>query len=265
MTYCIGIAVKDGLVFVSDSRTNAGADQIHTFSKMHVFSHQRYLYVLLTAGNLATTQGIIARLHKDIKDSPIRNLYTMQDMGEAANYVGEISREQQALYERKDSDKVFSMEASFILGGQVLDEVPAIAQIYPEGNFIRSSKETCYLQIGETKYGKPILGRILHGEADIDKAIMCALVSMDSTTRSNATVGPPIEYLVYRNDEYTPCLRQSLDRDNVYWLQLRESWTDSLRTAFDTLPLAPGLEHLRIDPTTKVMSIHNPPNRLANK
>lgn len=258
MTYCIGIAVNDGLVFVSDSRTNAGVDQIHTFSKMHVFSHERHFYVLLTAGNLATTQGVTARLQKDIKDNPARNLYTMQDMGEAASYIGEVSREEQALYERKESDQTFSPEASFILGGQVLDEVPAITQVYHEGNFIRSSKETCYLTIGETKYGKPVLDRILHGEFDIANAIMCALVSMDSTTRSNATVGPPIEYLAYLNHEYVPRLRQSLDRDNEFWIQLRKSWSDSLRNAFNALPLAPGLEQLQSDSHTNVMSIHTP-------
>ena len=258
MTYCIGIAVKDGLVFVSDSRTNAGADQIHTFSKMHVFSKHRYFYVLLTAGNLATTQGVIARLQKDIKDSSTRSLYFMQDLGEAASYIGEISREEQALFDTKEPDKAFSPEASFILGGQVLNEQPTIVQLYPEGNFIRSSKETCYLQIGETKYGKPILDRILHSEIDLANAVLCALVSMDSTTRSNATVGPPIDYLVYLNDSYTPCLEQSLERDHEYWLQLRKNWSDSLRRAFDSLPLAPGLDQLHAGSSDNVLSIHNP-------
>lgn len=258
MTYCIGVAVNDGLVFVSDSRTNAGVDQIHTFSKMHVFSRERHFYVLLTAGNLATTQGVTSRLHKDIKEFSARNLYTMQDMGEAASYIGEISREEQSLYTGNESEQSFSPEASFVLGGQVMDENPSITQVYPEGNFIRSSKETCYLTIGETKYGKPILDRILHGEFDVANAVMCALVSMDSTTRSNATVGPPIEYLVYRNHEYSPCLRQSLDRDNVYWIQLRKSWSESLRNAFDALPLAPGLEQLQSGTHSNVMSIHDP-------
>ena len=258
MTYCIGIAVRDGLVFVSDSRTNAGADQIHTFSKMHVFSQHRYFYVLLTAGNLATTQGVIAQLQKDIKDSSTRSLYSMQDLGEAASYIGEISREEQSLFYSREPDKAFSPEASFILGGQVLNEQPAIAQIYPEGNFIRSSKETCYLQIGETKYGKPILDRILHSEIDIANAVLCALVSMDSTTRSNATVGPPIDYLVYLNDSYSSCVEQSLERDHVYWLQLRKNWSDSLRRAFDVLPLAPGLDQLHMDSSDNVMAINNP-------
>lgn len=258
MTYCVGIAVQDGLVFVSDSRTNAGVDQIHTFSKMHVFSQDRHFFVLLTAGNLATSQGVVARLHKDIKENPTQNLYAMQDMSDAASYIGEVSREEQKSFESTESDKAFSPEASFILGGQVLREDPAIVQIYPEGNFIRSSQETCYLQIGETKYGKPILDRILHGEFDITNAVMCALVSMDSTARSNATVGPPIEYLVYLNNAYAPSLKQSLDRDHVYWLQLRKNWSDSLRRAFDSLPIAPGLEQLRRDPTHNVMSIHDP-------
>ncbi|MCY3541630.1 MAG: peptidase [Gammaproteobacteria bacterium] len=258
MTYCVGIAVQDGLIFVSDSRTNAGVDQIHTFSKMHVFSQHHHFYVLLTAGNLATTQGVVARLQKDIKDSPTNNLYTMQDLGEAASYIGEISREEQKVFEQKESDKGFSPEASFIVGGQVLSENPAVAQIYPEGNFIRSSKETCYLQIGETKYGKPILDRMIHSECDIAHAVLCALVSMDSTTRSNATVGPPIEYLVYLNDSYHPSLKQSLDRDHEYWLQLRKNWSDSLRRAFDSLPLAPGLDNLQVDSATNVLSIHNP-------
>ncbi|MYF38735.1 MAG: peptidase [Gammaproteobacteria bacterium] len=259
MTYCVGIAVHDGLVFMSDSRTNAGVDQIHTFSKMHVFSQNNYFYVLLTAGNLATTQGVVARLNKDIKDAPTQNLYTMQDMGEAASYVGEISREEQKTFDSKETDKGFSAEASFILGGQVLEDAPAIAQIYPEGNFIRSSKETCYLQIGETKYGKPILDRMIHSECDIAQAVMCALVSMDSTSRSNATVGPPIEYLVYLSDAYTPNLQQSLDRDHEYWLQLRKNWSDSLRRAFDSLPLAPGLDQLDTESRSNVMSIHTKP------
>ena len=256
MTYCVGIAVQDGLVFVSDSRTNAGADQIHTYSKMHVFSHHRHFYVLLTAGNLATTQGIIARLHKDIKDRTAHNLYSMQDLGDAARYIGEISREEQRVFEGKESEKGFSPEASFIVGGQVLNESPAIAQIYPEGNFIRSSKETCYLQIGETKYGKPILDRMIHSECDISHAAMCALVSMDSTTRSNATVGPPIEYLVYLNDTYSPCVQQTLERGHQYWLQLRKSWSDNLFRALDSLPIAPGLDCLHKDSALCDVSVH---------
>jgi len=233
MTYCLAIKVKAGLVFTSDSRTNAGIDHVSTYSKMHTFGRERdRQFVLLSAGNLATTQGVIARLYRDIRDSADENLFTMRDISEAGDYVGNISRAQQM----KVTGGGATFEASFILGGQVSDELPEIMLIYPEGNHIFATEETPYLQIGESKYGKPILDRIIASDSSLEHAALCALVSMDSTLRSNVTVGPPIDVLVYRKDSLSPGDHLRLDSDSPYLRELKRSWEEGLKEAFHKLP-----------------------------
>ncbi|MGQ0658010.1 MAG: peptidase [Chromatiales bacterium] len=233
MTYCLAVAVEKGLVFVSDSRTNAGIDQISIYSKMHRFGRERERQlVLLSAGNLATAQGVVAKLQRDIRDSADPNLYAVSDLHEAADYVGAVNRAQQTRLTGGGS----AFEASFILGGQIGQEPSAIMLVYPEGNHITATADTPYLQIGESKYGKPILDRIIAATTTVEHAALCALVSMDSTLRSNVTVGPPIELVVYHRDTLTPGDYLRLDNDSAYLRELKRSWEEGLRDAFHRLP-----------------------------
>lgn len=237
MTYCVAICVRDGLVCASDSRTNAGADQISIYSKMHRFGGDgQRTFALLAAGNLATTQGVVASIERDIKDHADQHLLNMPDLQAAAEYVGNLSVAEQ---EKHRGPKDFAPEASFILCGQVRGGAPKIANIYPEGNFVGASEATPFLQIGEVKYGKPILDRIITRDTTLDAALKCALVSMNSTMRSNATVGPPVEYLVYRADSFTPGVHNVLADDDEYLLGIRRAWSENIRVAFDNLPAPP--------------------------
>ena len=232
MTYCLAIAADSGLVFVSDSRTNAGVDMISTYSKMYGFGvpGERQLTVL-TSGNLATSQSVISRVKKDIKNEPV-NLLSLEHMSDVAEYIGEISREAQ---EKSASEKI-NVESFFIVGGQIQDQQPALYMVYPQGNFISTSADTTYLQIGETKYGKPILDRILSPEVSLETAAMCAMVSMDSTMRSNLTVGPPIELCIYEAGTLQPGRYYRFDEDSKYLRRLKRSWDQLLKDAFQNLP-----------------------------
>jgi len=237
MTYCVALSVERGLVFASDSRTNAGPDQVSVFGKMHVLleSADRF-FVLLSAGNLGTTQAVRTRIRHDLEFDRHPNLRTVQSMAEAAEYLGGINAEQRRKHtEGGEADA--AMTATFILGGQIKGQAPELYMIYPEGNHITASDLYPYLQIGETKYGKPILDRIIRPDTPVETAMRCALVSIDSTMRSNATVGPPLECLFYRRDSLMPheqyCL---LEEDHWYLADLRKSWDDNIRLAFDNLP-----------------------------
>lgn len=247
MTYCLAVTVDDGLVFASDSRTNAGVDQIATFSKMHRFlGNGERFFVLLSAGNLATTQAVVTRLTRDIEKKAKRSLATVEHISEAAEYVGEISREEQQKHAASE-DKHFNPDASFILGGEIAGRPPSIFQIYPEGNFIRAGDRTPFLQIGELKYGKPILDRIVAADMDLHVAARCAIVSMDSTMRSNVTVGPPIEVLIYRSGTMESGRHIVLGEDDDYLRSLRLAWQESIRNAFNDLPgLPPRAASIRL-------------------
>lgn len=239
MTYCLAIALDEGLVFCSDSRTNAGADRVSTYSKMHRFCvpHDRSL-VILTAGNLATSQAVIAQLQRDIEEDSEFNIFTARYVSDIGDYLGDLSLAEQAKYAKKGGpDAGFSPSASFILGGQIKGQQPDLYMVYPEGNHITASDLYPYLQIGETKYGKPILDRIIRPHTPVETAMRCALVSVDSTMRSNATVGPPLECLFYEKDSLQPYERYfMLEENHPYLAQLRESWDDNIRLAFDNLP-----------------------------
>lgn len=233
MTYCVAVKVDAGIVFCSDSRTNAGIDQVSTYGKMYKFGEKgKRQLVLLSAGNLATTQGVVAKIKKDIKDDAAQNLMNMSSIDEAADYVGEISVAQQA----KFTGGTTNYEASFILGGQIGSGKHAISMIYPQGNHIKSSSQTPYLQIGESKYGKPILDRILTMETTLETASLCALVSMDSTMRSNLTVGPPIELQIYEQDSLELQRYYNFNEDSEYYRELHRAWDQRLLEAFRQLP-----------------------------
>ena len=238
MTYCVAVAVNDGLIFCSDSRTNAGPDLLSSYSKMHVFdSHPDRMLVLLSAGNLATTQAVISQLELDIEKPDDECLYSSPKMADVARYVARVSREQQELAAESTAESDINTSVSLVLGGQIRGSEPVIYRIYSAGNFISVSDETPYLQIGESKYGKPILDRILNPETSLEDAARCALVSMDSTIKANATVGPPIEVLVYESDSFKADHYLKLGEEDPYLLEIRKAWTEAIKSAFGELPL----------------------------
>jgi len=233
MTYCCAVSVRAGIVLCSDSRTNAGVDQVSTYSKMFTFNlGPERQFVVMVAGNLATTQATLAQLKKDIRQNAELSFNTVATIGDAADYVGDVSRAMQ----EKHATSGPSYEASFILGGQIKGSHHRVVMIYPEGNHITSSKDTPYLQIGESKYGKPILDRIIELDTPLETAALCALVSMDSTMRSNLTVGPPIEMIIYQTDSYSLENYHRFDDDDEYLRELKKSWDSRLKDAFHQLP-----------------------------
>lgn len=237
MTYCVAIAVADGLVFASDSRTNAGVDHINTYRKTHTFAWEGdRVLVLMSAGNLATTQAVVRQLEHEARgESDGHSLRNVAFVSEAAAYIGRISRGiQNDLCGMQQGD--FNPAATFILGGQIGQGDPELYLIYPEGNFIAVSPEHPYLQIGETKYGKPILDRVIDNNTSLEDAARCALVSLDSTIRSNLTVGPPIDLLIYRCGELRLDCTIRYQEDDPYLATLRQNWSDGLRLAFNALP-----------------------------
>jgi len=233
MTYCVAVSVDAGMVFCSDSLTNAGIDQVSTYSKMFRFGIEgEKQFVILTAGNLATTQATIAKIKSDIKQHAAENLLALNSIEEAADYIGDISREQQ----EKRAVEGKNFEASFIIGGQIRNNHHEVILVYPEGNHITTSKDTNYLQIGESKYGKPILDRILTPELNLDTCALCALVSMDSTMRSNLSVGPPVELLIIKKDELSMQKPLRFDEDSDFLRDLKRNWDERLKEAFREMP-----------------------------
>lgn len=237
MTYCLAINMRSGLVFASDSRTNAGVDHIDSYSKMHCFSAEgRYCYVVLAAGNLGTTQAVISEVGRDLADSTSQSsLATVNYMFEAARYLGQVSRRVQNEFSKLNGQES-KMEASFIIGGQIAGQPHDIYLVYPEGNYINASDTNPFLQIGELKYGKPILDRIITRDTTLEDAARCALVSLDSTMRSNVSVGPPVELSFYCKDALQLQRRIVLDTSSEFYTQVRERWSTGLKEVFKGLP-----------------------------
>lgn len=236
MTYCIAVSVNDGLVLTSDSRTNAGIDNVSVHCKMHTlptFNDRRI--VLLSAGNLATTQAVVERLLRDIKDGAMQNLNTVQYLSEAAEYLGQISLDKQQRHANAGQSGFFPT-ATFLLAGQIGNEAHGAYLIYPEGNYITTSAQTPYLQIGENKYGKPVLDRFIKIDTSLDEAARCSLISMDSTIRSNASVGPPVDLLIYRRDSFSLDTYYNFQEDDEYLAQLRRIWQEKLQEGFAAMP-----------------------------
>ncbi len=239
MTYGVAIKVNDGLVFASDSRSNAGVDHVSVYSKMHVFTPRPEgpVFVLLTAGNLATSQAVVNQLQRDLDDPDCEvRLDRVQHLFDAAQYVGDISRRVQDRYADALKCSGAEVAATFILGGQLPGQNPDVYMIYAEGNYISASAETPYLQIGETKYGKPILDRIVTPATALEDAARCALVSLDSTTRSNISVGPPFELAIYRRDEQRIGHYLNLGLQSPLYVTIGKRWNEGLRRAFERLP-----------------------------
>jgi putative proteasome-type protease len=244
MTYCVGILVDAGLVMLADSRTNAGVDNISTFHKVIVFERRgERVFVLLVAGNLSLSQSVVSLLREAVEASGERpNLFDVENMYEAARCVGEAIREVHA----RDAEHLEKFKMDFnvtmILGGQIKGERPRMFNIYPAGNFIEATQDTCYFQIGEFKYGKPIIDRVINRGSRLQRAAKCGLVSMDSTMRSNLTVGPPISVVTVRTDEYRVSSHQVIDADNEYFRTIRNRWGEALSQAFRELPDPDWLE-----------------------
>lgn len=236
MTYCLAIKLDEAIVYLSDSRTNAGVDQLSTYSKMYSWGEAGdRQFTLLSAGNLATTQSVVTRIKRDLADAAEESLNSARYMSEAADYLGRLSVEERTRYSDEGANAGFNPEATFLLGGQIKGEEPELYLIYPQGNYISASSIRPHLQIGEIKYGKPILDRIIRPETDVDAAVRCALVSMDSTLRSNATVGPPVELSVYRKDSLVKGFYRCYRSDDAHLLDLRKAWGDKLEQAFNDL------------------------------
>jgi len=241
MTYCLGILLKQGLVMVSDSRTNAGVDNVAQFQKMRVWKTpgERSL-ILLSAGNLAITQAVASvledkvRLPKAMADKRKKagTLLTCPGMTMAARIVGDAVRQ---IYDR-DGERLAQQgtdfTASFLLGGQIKGGPMRLFMIYAAGNFIEASCDTNFLQIGETKYGKPILDRVISPQTPLPEAVKCALVSVDSTIRSNLSVGSPIDVAVIPTDRFTVSWRRRYDENDPYWAGLRRQWGDGVKRLF---------------------------------
>ena len=238
MTYCVGICVEEGLVMLSDTRTNAGLDNISTFSKMQVLEvpGERVL-VMLCAGNLAVTQAVWNRLETGVLlDGRVRRLAEMPDMFCAAQLVGTAVREVQAADGPSLAAQGIGFDCSLLLGGQVAGGPPRLYLIYAAGNFIEATADTPFLQIGEHKYGKPILDRVLTPHVSLGEAVALTLVSMDSTIRSNLSVGLPLDLAVVRCDPPRLAQRRRITEDDPYYRTIREGWSKAMREAYLALP-----------------------------
>jgi putative proteasome-type protease len=240
MTYCVGIKLNAGLVFLSDSRTNAGVDHISTFRKMIVYEQpgERFM-VLLSAGNLSISQSVREILQveelRESEDGPPITIWNATSMFDATRVLGSAVRH---VYERDGASLKqagLDFNVSFIFGGQVKGEGMRLFLVYAAGNFIEATTETPYFQVGESKYGKPVLDRVLTPDTPLDEAAKCALVSMDSTMKSNLSVGLPLDLVVYQANALQTDRVICIDADNPYYRMLHNSWGQKLREVFDSL------------------------------
>src|SRR5437868_1543 len=240
MTYCVGIKLDAGLVFLSDSRTNAGVDNISTFRKMIVYERpgDRFM-VLLSAGNLSISQSVreILQVEKltEAGEKESLTIWNARSMFDAARVLGNAVRH---VYDRdaKSLERAgVEFNVNLVFGGQIRGENMRLFQVYSAGNFIEATAETPYFQVGEYKYGKPVLDRVITPETALDEAAKCALVSMDSTMKSNLSVGPPLDLVVYEANSFSTEQIVCIDTANPYYRMLHTSWGQKLREVFDSL------------------------------
>mgnify|MGYP000215096224 FL=1 len=236
MTYCVALRLERGLVFAADTRTNAGVDNIAQYRKLHYWRDpgQRVL-VLLTAGNLAITQSVVSVLNEQLaarEEQQGDTLFDVPTMYRAARVVGDAVREVRKIDGPALESSKTGFGANFILGGQIGDERPRLFQIYAEGNFIEATDDTPFFQIGEHKYGKPILDRVADSRMRLGEAAKLILLSFDSTLRSNLSVGMPIDLLLYERDSLDVRRQRRIGQDDEYFKNLSTAWSDALRQAF---------------------------------
>ncbi|MDH4989624.1 proteasome-type protease [Aquamicrobium lusatiense] len=238
MTYCVGLQIDQGLVFMSDTRTNAGMDSISSFRKMHVWEKpDERVIVLMSAGNLATTQAVVSLLEERSKAVADRHSTVLEtpSMYQTARLVGDTVKEVIA-GSAPAGQKADAFHASFILGGQIRGSEPRLFMVYPEGNFIEATDDTPFFQIGETKYGKPILIRAYERQMSFAEAAKLMLVSFDSTLKSNLSVGLPLDLLFYERDSFKIGLKKRIGQDDDYYRTISEGWSSALKNAFQQLP-----------------------------
>ena len=263
MTYCCAIKVNQGMVFLSDSRTNAGVDAISTYRKMLVYERpgDRFM-VMLSAGNLSIAQSVREILQTEaIRDpesgDPI-TIWNARSMFDAAQVLGAAVRH----VNQRDGGALrhagLEFNVSLIFGGQIAGEAMRLFMVYSAGNFIEATAETPYFQIGESKYGKPVLDRVVTPETPLDETAKCALVSMDSTLKSNLSVGLPLDLVVYQADTLQSDRIVCIDHNNPYFRMLHESWGERLRAVFDSIE-DPQWNGEKTELPLKVASARHPP------
>jgi putative proteasome-type protease len=238
MTYCVALRLEAGMIFASDSRTNAGVDQVSTFSKMRVYEKPgERVIVTLTSGNLAMTQGVIEILERRARaDEATRSLWNVESLYDAALIVGEAVREMHRRDAAFLAESHIELHSDLIVGGQIAGEAPRLFHIYSQGNFIEATDETPWFQLGESKYGKPILDRVISPATPQKEAAKCVLISFDSTMKSNISVGLPIDLLWYPRDSLRVGLRHRIREGDPYFTMLRARWAGGLRRIFAELP-----------------------------
>ncbi len=241
MTYCVGMVLDKGLVLMSDTRTNSGVDNISVFRKMFHWSVPgERVITIMTAGNLATTQAVISKLEERSKTPEDRNnsLLGMPTMFQTAVEAGKLLRETVHQTQENNGHTGGSSRfgASIILAGQIDGMEPRLFMIYPEGNFIEASFDTPFFQIGETKYGRPILIRAYDRDMSFEDAVKLLMVSMDSTIKANLSVGMPLDLMVLEKDNFEPLHNRRIEQDDPYYFAISSSWGDALRSAFESLP-----------------------------
>jgi len=238
MTYCVAMSLDAGMIFASDSRTNAGVDQISRFSKMRTFVRRgERVIVMLSSGNLSITQNAINILEQRARSGDHElNLWNATSMFDVARLLGDVLREVKTRDGPYLLQNNIDMGANFLVGGQIRGEVPRLFDVYSEGNFIEATPDTCYFQIGESKYGKPVLDRVIHRASSLVDATKCTIVSFDSTMRSNISVGLPIDLLVYTTDSLTVGLQRRIEETDPYFQMVHTRWGEGLRRVFAELP-----------------------------
>ncbi len=238
MTYCVAMSLDAGLIFASDSRTNAGVDQIARFSKMRTFVKPAdRVIVTLSSGNLSITQNALNTLEQRARQGDGQlHLWNATSMFDIARLIGD------ALREVKNRDGVYLAQnnidcsANFLVGGQIRGEPPRLFEVYSEGNFIEATPDTCYFQIGESKYGKPVIDRVVNRHTSLIDATKCTIVSFDSTMRSNISVGLPIDLVVIETDALNIRMQRRIEETDPYFQMVHTQWGEGLRRVFAQLP-----------------------------
>jgi putative proteasome-type protease len=238
MTYCVAMSLDAGMIFASDSRTNAGVDQIARFSKMRIFARDGHrVIVTLSSGNLSITQNALNTLDQRARTGDAQmHLWNASSMFDVARLIGDALREvkqRDGLYLAQNN---IDSSANFLVGGQIRGEPPRLFEVYSEGNFIEATPDTCYFQIGESKYGKPVIDRVINRNTSLVDATKCTLVSFDSTMRSNISVGLPIDLVVYETDALAIRIQRRIEETDPYFQMVHTQWGEGLRQVFTQLP-----------------------------
>jgi putative proteasome-type protease len=244
MTYCVGILVREGLVMIADTRTNAGVDNIATFRKLSVINVPNDRAIgIATAGNLATSQAVVTLATTGMKNpetGALETIYTVPTMFQAAYLIGRAVREAHRMEGRSDQEAAAQgFDVTILLGGQIKTGQLRLFLCYSAGNFIQATADTPYLQIGEHKYGKPILDRAVTVDTTLSDALKLGLLSMDSTMRSNLSVGMPLDIMMIRRDTIAVDVSHRIEQSDPYFQSLRQSWSEALRAAHRAIPPPP--------------------------